>query len=172
MDRYTQTLLTYTTNPASIQYIYIYSTGLFERWKSVSVAQVCMCISGSTCTLSSFVFCWFSKERRSLSDESCSHSCCSLVFFTCICSSSLVDRSFKICHSQRRDEVCNEILFIKHTIPWTLVWQCYNKIYTDNNRHSVFCIPSSFPAVLCKLNIIKNFQYMQFNPKDNKTTYN
>lgn len=81
----------------------VYSICWFEKQRCVSVDQVSMCVSGPTCTLSSFAFCWFSKERCSLTDESCSLSCCSLAFFTCICSSSLVDRSFNICHSQGRN---------------------------------------------------------------------
>lgn len=44
-------------------------------------------------TLSSFAFWRLSRERRSFSAESCSQSCCSLLFFCCICSSSLLPRS-------------------------------------------------------------------------------
>lgn len=92
MHRHTQTLLTYTT----------YQVFRCVNLRGRSLLLVRMCV-WQMHTLSSFALCWFSKERCSLTDESCSHSCCSLVFFTCICSSSLVDRSLRICHSQRRD---------------------------------------------------------------------
>ena len=51
----------------------------------------CLCVH---VTFSSFAFWRLSRERRSLSADSCSQSCCSLLFFCCICSSSLQPRSF------------------------------------------------------------------------------